>query len=83
MYTACFVPECTVPFRRCQIHHIDPFGRDGPTNLGLLYPVCNRHHHALHEGGWKVALAPGRIATITLPDGTTLTSRPDHWRGAA
>ena len=42
-----------------------------------LVPLCNRHHHAVHEGGWRLALdMPERQLTVRRPDGTTLTTGP-------
>jgi hypothetical protein len=77
MYPTCFGPDCTVPFDRCEIHHIDPWGNLGPTDLAKLAPGCHQHHHLLHEGGWTVSIDPTtRVATFTLPDGTTRTTRP-------
>ena len=57
-YTTCAVPECDVPFHHCQIHHIDYWETGGLTNLSNMVPLCNSHHHAVHEGGWKLHLDP-------------------------
>jgi hypothetical protein len=45
--------------------------------------VCSRHHHALHEGGWKIAMHPDRSLTITYPDGTIQTTGPPSQGRAA
>jgi hypothetical protein len=43
-----------------------------------LLPVCSRHHHLVHEGGWRLCIAPDRTLSITRPDGTHhATARPD------
>ena len=79
MYRTCGVGNCDVPFDRCEIHHINEWTADqGETNLDSLIPGCSRHHHLVHEGGWRLELDPDtRELTITLPDGTEHSrSRP-------
>ena len=47
------------------------WGRDdGPTNIDNLLPVCDKHHHLIHERGWTLTMTPDRTATWTRPDGT-------------
>ena len=76
MHRTCAHPECTVPFSNCPIHHIRWWGKhDGPTDIDNLIPLCERHHHLVHEGGWSLAMTPDRVATWTRPDGTV------HWTG--
>lgn len=50
IHTTCAVPECGVRFDRCQIHHVDHWEQGGPTDLANMIPLCNKHHHAVHEG---------------------------------
>jgi hypothetical protein len=45
------------------VHHIDYWaisdsGGGGATVLNNMIPLCSRHHHAAHEGGWKLKLDP-------------------------
>ena len=40
-----------------------------PTSHNLL-PLCTRHHHDVHEGGWHLTLHPDRTITLHRPDGT-------------
>jgi hypothetical protein len=78
IYRECAYAGCDVAFDRCEIHHIDFFEHGGTTDLANLLPLCARHHHLVHEGGWTLHLAPDRTLTITQPDGTThATTRPD------
>ena len=80
MYRTCGVCQCDVPFDRCEIHHLDEWdAHDGETNLDRLLPVCSRHHHLAHEGGWQLRLdAETRELVVLLPDGTEHSrSRPD------
>ena len=71
MHRTCAHPDCTVGFSACDIHHIAWWGRDdGPTDIDNLLPVCERHHHLIHEDGWTLTMTPDRVATWTRPDGT-------------
>ncbi len=78
MYRSCAIDGCDVAFERCEIHHIVPWELGGPTDLENLIPLCSRHHHVVHEGGWALHLAPDRTLTIIQPDGREFTRcRPD------
>ena len=84
MYRTCAIPGCTVASRYCEPHHIIYWERDGgDTDLDNLLPLCSRHHHNAHEGGWKLRLAPDRNLTITYPDGTIQTTGPPGRQTAA
>jgi hypothetical protein len=68
MYTTCAIPDCDVPYHRCQIHHIDYWENGGRTDLDNQVPLCSRHHHAVHEGGWTLSLERStRDVTLTPP----------------
>jgi len=74
MHRTCGHPGCTVPFESCRIHHVRWWTRDlGPSDLDNLLPLCEAHHHLVHEGGWNLTMTPDRVATWTRPDGT-------HWK---
>lgn len=78
IYHTCAFHGCDVAFHRCEIHHILPWELGGPTDLINLLPICSRHHHLIHEVGWRLDLAPDRTLTVTQPDGTIwATTRPD------
>ncbi len=76
LYPTCGLPGCCVAFEFTKPHHVHYWEHGGPTDLANLLPVCSKHHHAIHEGGWKLTLRPDRHLTITLPDGTILTTGP-------
>lgn len=83
MYATCGIPGCRVAFDHCQPHHIQPWEHGGSTDLVNLFPLCSRHHHAVHEGGWRILLDPhSRAITIALPDGTTMATGPPRARAA-
>ena len=70
MYRACGFPGCQVRFEDCRIHHVTWWEHLGATNLDNLLPLCERHHHHVHEGGWTLTLKPDRTITLRRPDGT-------------
>ncbi len=81
-YATCAVPGCSVRFDHCNIHHVRWWENDGLTDLANLLPLCSKHHHCVHDGGWQLHLAPDRILTVTVPDGTTMTNGPPKRRAA-
>lgn len=40
----CAWPDCKVPAERCQIHHIEPWGHGGETNVSNMVPLCSYHN---------------------------------------
>ncbi len=55
----------------CEPHHIEYWENGGRTDLSNLVPLCSRHHHAAHEGGWKLKLDPAtrELTVRTSRDG--------------
>ncbi len=67
-HSTCAMPGCAVAFHHCQIHHIDYWENGGRTDLDNMVPLCSRHHHAAHEGGWRLVLDPEtRLLTASPP----------------
>ena len=69
MSATCVHPDCTVSIDDCRIHHITPWEHGGRTDLSGLAPVCEPHHHLVHEGGWTLTMTADRVATWIRPDG--------------
>jgi len=85
LYPTCAIPQCAVRFDHCDIHHViwweaPHFGR---TDLDNLLPLCSRHHHAVHDAGWRLSLASDRTLTIRYPDGTREITGPPRRNPAA
>jgi hypothetical protein len=78
LYRTCAHPHCTVPFDNCRIHHIQPWEHGGRTDLRNMIPLCEAHHHQVHEGGWTITMTPNRHTTWHHPTGTTQTASPDR-----
>jgi hypothetical protein len=66
----CRFPGCDRPVAWCDAHHLRRWLHGGPTDLQNLVLLCRGHHHAVHEGGWRLD---------RHPDGT-LTAIPPHRR---
>jgi Domain of unknown function (DUF222) len=80
MYRSCAVPGCIVGFDNCAIHHIKWYRNCGSTDIDNLAPLCHKHHHLVHEGGWTLAVDARRNLTITFPDGSIMTTGPPSRR---
>ena len=70
MYATCAHPGCTVRFADCAIHHVTAWAHGGRTDMDQLLPLCDRHHHAVHDGGWQLRLFPDRTIELRHPDGS-------------
>ena len=67
---------CDVVFEHCEIHHVVWFDPDGRTDNDNMLPLCHRHHHLAHEGGWKLALMADRTLQVKLPNGDIRVHSP-------
>ena len=76
MYSTCAHPHCTVAFSKCRIHHVDWYERGGLTVIDNMLPLCEEHHHLVHEGRWNLTMTPERTVTWTRPDGSTWIIHP-------
>lgn len=76
MYRTCAHPHCTVGFDHCRIHHIRFWINGGTSDLVNLIPLCETHHHLVHEGRWTLTMTDERICTWVRPDGTVFHRGP-------
>ncbi len=79
LHRTCVFPDCETPFDDCEIHHVHWWELGGPTDLANMAPLCGRHHHLVHEGGWQLSIDHQRTVTVNRPDGTpylTATWKP-------
>lgn len=82
VHITCAMPDCTVAFGHCTIHHITPWEQGGVTDLANLVPLCSRHHHAVHEGGWTIRLDPDTRRVEWTPPGAPLAPVAEAVGGA-
>ncbi|MEO6571370.1 MAG: HNH endonuclease [Ilumatobacteraceae bacterium] len=76
MHRTCIHPDCTVSVDQCKMHHVVPWFPNGRSDLANFAPLCERHHHLVHEGGWSLRLDHDRIATWIRPDGERYHTGP-------
>jgi Domain of unknown function (DUF222)/HNH endonuclease len=76
MYRTCAIEGCGMLFDRCEIHHVVWIENGGPTDIDNLVPICSRHHHLVHEGGWRLLIDKARTITLIRPDGQIDTRTP-------
>lgn len=70
MYSSCAHPHCAVSFTACRMHHVTWWTKGGKTVLSNLLPLCETHHHLVHEGRWSLEIADDRAVTWLRPDGS-------------
>jgi Domain of unknown function (DUF222)/HNH endonuclease len=64
----CRFPGCDRPLAWCEAHHLRHWAHGGPTDLGNLALLCRGHHHAVHEGGWRLHGHPDGSFTAIPPN---------------
>ncbi len=83
--------ECSTALAPCatslsstaKIHHVTWYTTgNGNTDIDNLVPLCSRHHHLAHEGGWQLAITPDRTLTVTRPDNTIHSHAPPTAKAA-
>ena len=71
----CQFPGCTQPPSVCDVHHLIPWAKGGPTSLANLRLFCRFHHLiTIHQWGWTITCHPDGTTSATAPDGRTLHS---------
>jgi hypothetical protein len=72
----CVFAGCTAPAAWCDVHHVVHWAHGGPTSCDNGALLCERHHTAVHEGGFTVYREPGTASWHTYrPDGTEIRVR--------
>lgn len=72
----CVFTGCTVPAAWCDVHHVIHWAHGGPTSCENGALLCERHHTAVHEGGFTITREPGTAIWHTFrPDGSEIRIR--------
>ena len=78
----CRFPDCLFT-EFTHVHHVRHWTKGGETNLDNLITLCSRHHHAVHELGWKMNGTADDVMTFTSPAGHVMSSVPSPtWRNS-
>jgi 5-methylcytosine-specific restriction protein A len=72
----CRMPWCDRGPGFCDAHHIQPWQHGGVTEPENLVVLCNRHHHQLHQPGWRLELDADANVQVTTPTGIVRTGQP-------
>ena len=67
---------CNLRAQICDIDHLEPRSRGGPTNPRNGKITCHKHHVFKHTAGYAVERKPDGRIEITRPNGTRLAT-PD------
>ena len=68
----CVFPGCDKPVKWCDAHHLVPYELCQRTDLENLVLLCRWHHHAVHEGGYRMTRGPDGTIHVIRPEGTLL-----------
>jgi hypothetical protein len=71
----CRFPGCTFT-QFTDVHHVIPWPAGGPTDIWNLTTLCDAHHRAVHELGWKMSGDANQELTFKSPTGRVTTSVP-------
>jgi hypothetical protein len=73
LHRECVFPHCHRPATGCDLDHVIPHARGGPTCTCNLVPLCRRHHRYKTHAGWRLHRAGDRLLVWTSPHGRTYT----------
>ncbi len=54
LHHTCGITGCERPFAWCELHHLLPWSRGGPTNLDNALPLCGHHHRRAHDPAYDI-----------------------------
>jgi hypothetical protein len=81
----CRFPGCTNK-RFLHAHHVVFVSNGGPTALSNLAALCSRHHHLIHEGGFRLEMDRSGAVRVFSPEGNPVPTvpkcqpAPSSWR---
>jgi hypothetical protein len=71
----CRFPGCTYT-EFTDVHHVVHWLNGGPTAIPNLVTLCDQHHRAVHELGWKMSGDANVSLSFRSPTGRVTTSTP-------
>ena len=78
---SCRHPGCRRPAVRTDLDHVTARAGGGATDCANLCCLCRRHHRLkTHAPGWRFAMTPDGVLSVTTPSGVTRTTRPPGTR---
>ncbi|CAN5871109.1 hypothetical protein BH20ACT6_BH20ACT6_20600 [soil metagenome] len=79
----CIADGCDRPPAWCEVHHPTAWAAGGRTDVngdhgGVL--LCGRHHHLVHDNGWRVVWAADHVPELVPPADIDPTRTPIRHR---
>jgi hypothetical protein len=61
-FATCAADGCERPYAWCELHHRQPWSREGRSDLRDAVPLCHFHHRRIHDSGFVHSRLPdGRV----------------------
>lgn len=60
----CAVPGCHIAASMCEIHHADPWAKDGKTSTDNGVMLCSHHHSAIHANALHLTRVDGEFRFV-------------------
>jgi hypothetical protein len=57
-HETCAAEGCLRPYSWCELHHLVPWSRGGPTDLDNAIPLCGHHHRRIHDDHYEHQRTP-------------------------
>ena len=57
-HETCAAEGCLRPYSWCELHHLLPWSRGGPTDLDNAVPLCGHHHRRIHDDHYEHQRTP-------------------------
>ena len=71
----CVFPGCGAPPSWTDLHHVQHWADDGPTELWNLASLCRFHHGVVHRNNWTMTTTGDGWFQITTPTGQVLDTQ--------
>lgn len=82
-HTGCPVRGCTVRIERTKAHHLQFWEHGGGTDLVNLIPICQQHHHLVHDRDWSLRPRPDGTYDLEPPPPGSPPPRSSRRRASA
>jgi hypothetical protein len=63
-HSTCAAEGCDRPFSWSELHHLDPWGAGGLTDLAKAVPLCGFHHRRIHDPAYEHHHGPDGITFL-------------------
>jgi hypothetical protein len=71
----CEACDCGTPWWRCRAHHLQYWGKDGPTDIDNLAFACHTSHGNIHDRGHTLSRGPTGQLEYRTPTGQLIKQR--------